>query len=196
MTGNNNEQTTNFFDQVLTEYNEGNKRYKTSFLNVMKHYYYFQEACFRKGEISVKGKYFLALAISIVKHDEYHIVHYIKKAIENGATEQEIMELISICIALDGNSSLSQGVTLVLEAFDYFHQNTSSSNQNQNTDQNQSTSQQNKNQQSDSNQQDSKQNKDSPQQNKNSKQQNNDSDQKQSSNNGKTEKQQSNENNN
>ena len=141
MTDNQNSKQMNFFDQVLTEYHEGNKRLKKNFLNVMKHFYYFTEACFRKGEMSTKQKYFIALAISIIKHDEYNIVYYMKKVMEQGATEQEIMELIAICIALDGNTSLSQGVTLILETFDYFHSKNSKQHQSSNSKQDQSSNQ-------------------------------------------------------
>lgn len=193
MTDNSNDQTANFFDQVITEYNEGNKRFKTNFINVMKHFYYYNEACFRKGEISVKGKYFIALAISIIKHDEYNIVYYLKKAVENGATEQEIMEIISVCVALDGSSSLSQGVTLILESFDYFHQKAQSQNTNQSQNQsNQDSSAQEANQQNSSN--DSKEQNANQQQNSKQDQQKQNSDNQQNSNQNSTDEQNSNNN--
>lgn len=110
-----------FFDQVVMEYKEGSTRIQKRLPKVMENYYNFTEASFRAGELSEKSKQLLALGISIANHDEYCIVYHTKGAVEHGATEQEMMEVIAVSAAIGGGSSLSKGVTLTLDTFDYFY---------------------------------------------------------------------------
>lgn len=119
-----------FFDQVVMEYKEGSNRIQKRLPKVMKNFHHFTDSCFTEGEISGKHKQLMALGISIANHDEYCIVYHTKGALQYGATEQEIMEVIALSAALGGGSALSQGVTLTLDTFDYFHQQMKQANPN------------------------------------------------------------------
>lgn len=54
-----------------------------------------------------------ALGISIHAQDEYCIMYHATRALEFGASEQELSETIGVCSAFGGGASMSQGVTLV-----------------------------------------------------------------------------------
>lgn len=79
------------------------------------HFNAFTEACFREGTLSQKEKQLIALAISVYSQDEYCIIYHAKGCLDQGGTEEEILEAIGVSAAFGGGAAMSQAVTLVQE---------------------------------------------------------------------------------
>ncbi|WP_078395463.1 carboxymuconolactone decarboxylase family protein [Shouchella patagoniensis] len=77
----------------------------------------FTEQCFKEGALSKKHKQLIALGMSIQAQDEYCIIYHTKGCIDNGASEEELLETISVATAFGSGAALSQGATLVQEAY-------------------------------------------------------------------------------
>lgn len=77
----------------------------------------FTEQCFKEGAISKKHKQLMALAMSIHAQDEYCIIYHTKGCIDNGCSEEELLEAVSVATAFGSGAALSQGATLVQEAY-------------------------------------------------------------------------------
>ncbi|UII55445.1 carboxymuconolactone decarboxylase family protein [Cytobacillus spongiae] len=80
------------------------------------HYHAFTEECFKAGSLSQKDKQLIALGISLYSQDEYCIIYHVKGCIDQGATEEEILEAVGVTAAFGGGAAMSQAVTLVQEA--------------------------------------------------------------------------------
>ena len=115
------EDMTNYFDQSILDYKEGSSRLREKLPKMTQGYFDFTEACFEEGSIAQKEKQLMALGISIYAQDEYCIMYHTKGAVEHGATEEEIMETIAVSAALGGGAAFSQGITLAMDTFDYYH---------------------------------------------------------------------------
>lgn len=75
----------------------------------------FTEECFKEGKLSQKEKQLIALGISVFSQDEYCIIYHTKGCLDQGATEEEILEAIGVTAAFGGGAAMSQAVTLVQE---------------------------------------------------------------------------------
>ncbi|KZZ83214.1 MULTISPECIES: carboxymuconolactone decarboxylase family protein [Bacillaceae] len=82
----------------------------------------FTEACFQAGELSQKDKQLIALGISLYSQDEYCIIYHTKGCLDQGATEQEILEAVGVTAAFGGGAAMSQAVTLVQECMTELNQ--------------------------------------------------------------------------
>ncbi|WP_077625044.1 carboxymuconolactone decarboxylase family protein [Sediminibacillus massiliensis] len=114
------EEVSNFFDDSILDYKEGSSRFQKALPKMTQGYFDFTEACFQAGSVGEKEKQLIALGISIYSQDEYCIMYHTKGAVEHGATEEEIMETVAVSAALGGGAAFSQGVTLVMDTFDYY----------------------------------------------------------------------------
>lgn len=83
---------------------------------IAKKYNAFTEACFEKGKLAKKEKQLIALGISIFSQDEYCIIYHTKGCLDEGCTEDEILETVGVSAAFGGGAAMSQAVTLVQEA--------------------------------------------------------------------------------
>lgn len=73
----------------------------------------FTEECFKEGVLSKKEKQLIALGISLYSQDEYCIIYHTKGCLDQGCSEQEILEAVGVTAAFGGGASMSQAVTLV-----------------------------------------------------------------------------------
>lgn len=73
----------------------------------------FTEECFKEGLLSKKEKQLIALGISLYSQDEYCIIYHTKGCLDQGCSEQEILEAIGVTAAFGGGATMSQAVTLV-----------------------------------------------------------------------------------
>jgi AhpD family alkylhydroperoxidase len=99
--------------EALLEYKQGIGTFSEKMPAFTQKYNDFTEACFAEGRISAKVKQLIALGISIHAQDEYCIIYHTKGCLDQGCTEQEILETIAVTSAFGGGASMSQGVTLV-----------------------------------------------------------------------------------
>ncbi|MCM3718818.1 carboxymuconolactone decarboxylase family protein [Fictibacillus phosphorivorans] len=99
----------------LIRYKEGLGKYKENMPELTHAYNEFTRHCFKEGEISEKNKQLIALGISIYSQDEYCIIYHTKGCLDQGCSENEILEAVGVSAAFGGGAAMSQGVTLVQE---------------------------------------------------------------------------------
>jgi AhpD family alkylhydroperoxidase len=82
--------------QAHSYYLKKSKIYK-AFVNM-------EQLTFKNGELTKKQKEFIAIGISIVKNCESCMEWHIKQALDDGATEGEILEAIGVGIEMSGGT--------------------------------------------------------------------------------------------
>jgi AhpD family alkylhydroperoxidase len=107
-------------EEALHEYKLGLGVFTKKMPKLASHYNAFTEACFEEGVLSKKDKQLIALGISLYSQDEYCIIYHVKGCLDEGASEEEILEAIGVTAAFGGGAAMSQAVTLVQEAMEDF----------------------------------------------------------------------------
>ncbi|WP_026673574.1 carboxymuconolactone decarboxylase family protein [Alkalihalobacterium bogoriense] len=110
------QQQDNMITMALQDYKEGLGQFTQKMPEIAKQYNAFTEACFAEGKLSKKEKQLIALGISIYGQDEYCIIYHTKGCLDQGCTEEEILEAVGVTAAFGGGAAMSQAVTLVQEA--------------------------------------------------------------------------------
>lgn len=119
MEGKEMEQQSNMAESIL-QFKEGLAHLSHTLPTYAEKFNEFTEECFKEGAVSAKQKQLIALGISVQAQDEYCIIFHTKGCIDQGCTEQEIMETIAVSSAFGGGASISQGVTLVQSCINEF----------------------------------------------------------------------------
>lgn len=73
----------------------------------------------KEGVLGEKYKELINIALAIVQECEWCIAHHVNRALEAGATEDEILEAAWMAVLMGGGPALVH-VGLVLEAIDEF----------------------------------------------------------------------------
>ncbi|HHY21078.1 MAG TPA: carboxymuconolactone decarboxylase family protein [Bacilli bacterium] len=120
------EQDVNMVQMAIDDYKQGLGEITKKLPKVAKAYNAFTKVCFEEGKLSQKDKQLIALAISIFAQDEYCIIYHTKGCLDQGCTEEEILEAIGVAAAFGGGSVMSQSVTLVLESIQELSKDTQS----------------------------------------------------------------------
>lgn len=110
------EQDVSMVQMAMDEYKQGLGEFTKKLPKVAKAYNAFTKVCFEEGKLSQKDKQLIALSISVFAQDEYCIIYHTKGCLDQGCTEEEILEAIGVTAAFGGGAAMSQSVTLVLEA--------------------------------------------------------------------------------
>lgn len=98
---------------ALHDYKEGLGIFSEKMPDIAKTYQQFTESCFQEGALSQKQKQLIALGISVNSQDEYCIIYHTKGCLDQGCSEDEILEAIGVSGAFGGGAAMSQSVTLV-----------------------------------------------------------------------------------
>lgn len=106
----------NSIDASLHNYKMGLGAFTQKMPELAQHYNAFTQACFAEGHLSKKDKQLIALGISLYSQDEYCMIYHVKGCLDEGATEQEILEAVGVTAAFGGGAAMSQAVTLIQEA--------------------------------------------------------------------------------
>lgn len=106
----------NATEAALLDYKVGLGEFTKRMPDLAKHYNAFTEACFKEGTLSKKEKQLIALGISIFAQDEYCIIYHVKGCLDEGASEDQILEAVGVTAAFGGGAAMSQSVTLVQDA--------------------------------------------------------------------------------
>lgn len=114
--------TGNWIESALHDYKLGLGAFTQKMPELASHYNAFTEACFQEGALSQKQKQLIALGISLYSQDEYCIIYHIKGCLDQGASEEEILEAVGVTAAFGGGAAMSQAVTLVQEAITELNQ--------------------------------------------------------------------------
>lgn len=72
------------------------------------------------GAMDVKTKELISVGIGAYNRCEYCIVFHVYKALEAGATREEIIEAAMVSVAFGGGPTMAYTVTLLKEAIDEF----------------------------------------------------------------------------
>ncbi|CEG28444.1 carboxymuconolactone decarboxylase family protein [Bacillus sp. B-jedd] len=112
----------NSTEAALYEYKAGLGLFTQKMPEIARHYNAFTEECFKEGVLSQKDKHLIALGVALYSQDEYCIIYHLKGCLDQGASEEEILETIGVTAAFGGGAAMSQGVTLVQEAMDELNQ--------------------------------------------------------------------------
>lgn len=107
---------------ALQEYKRGLGHLADTLPNVVSGYNQFTEACFSEGELPRKTKHLIALSLGVYANDEYCIIYHTKGAVDQGASDHEVLEAAAVTSAFAGGLAMSQVVTLVQDALTEFRQ--------------------------------------------------------------------------
>lgn len=116
------QQPMNTTQQALHDYKHGMGVFAKHMPEVAHHFSQFSEACFSEGTLTQKQKQLIALGVSVVSQDEYCIIYHTKGCLDQGASQEEMMEACGVAAAFGGGAALSQAVTLVQESIDELNQ--------------------------------------------------------------------------
>lgn len=72
------------------------------------------------GALDTKTKELISVGIAAYNRCEYCIVFHVYKALEAGATREQIMEAAMIAVAFGGGPSMAYSVTLLKDSIDEF----------------------------------------------------------------------------
>lgn len=112
----------NSTEAALHDYKSGLGTFTQKMPEIARHYNAFTEACFAEGTLSKKEKHLIALGIAVNTQDEYCIIYHAKGCLDNGASEEEILETVGVTAAFGGGAAMSQAVTLVQECITELNQ--------------------------------------------------------------------------
>ncbi len=107
-------------ENSLIRFKEGLGELSTTLPDFAEKFNSFTEECFKEGSLSQKQKQLIALGISIQAQDEYCMIYHTKGCLDQGCTEQEILEAVAVSAAFGGGAALSQGVTVVRDCMKEF----------------------------------------------------------------------------
>lgn len=85
----------------------------TAFMNLL-------GASYKPGAVDLKTKELMSVAIGVYNRCEYCIVFHVYKALEAGATRDEIVEAAMVAVAFGGGPSIAYSVTLMKDSIDEF----------------------------------------------------------------------------
>jgi AhpD family alkylhydroperoxidase len=112
----------NSTEAALHQYKQGLGTFTQKMPELAHHYNAFTEQCFKEGILSQKEKQLIALGISLYSQDEYCIIYHTKGCIDQGCSEEEILEAVGVTAAFGGGAAMSQAVTLVQESIEELNQ--------------------------------------------------------------------------
>jgi len=117
-----NQGSLNSTEAAIHDYKAGLGTFTQKMPEIAHHYNAFTEACFKEGTLTQKQKQLIALGISLYSQDEYCIIYHTKGCLDQGASEQEILEAVGVTAAFGGGAAMSQAVTLVQECISDLNQ--------------------------------------------------------------------------
>ncbi len=79
-------------------------------------------AAYEPKHLDLKTKELMSVAIACYNRCEYCIVYHCYKALEAGATKEEILESAMVSVAFGGGPSMAYSVTLLQASIDEFEQ--------------------------------------------------------------------------
>ncbi|MBD3387677.1 MAG: carboxymuconolactone decarboxylase family protein [Candidatus Altiarchaeales archaeon] len=106
-------------EEVLGEVNNSLNQLGEEYPEQMKAFGSFMHTAEKEGALPHKTKELISIALSVATHCRWCIAYHVKKALESGATEEEIMETCFVAAFMGGGPSLMY-TQLVVKAIDDF----------------------------------------------------------------------------
>ncbi|MCC5909255.1 MAG: carboxymuconolactone decarboxylase family protein [Clostridiaceae bacterium] len=103
----------NDFMKGLEDVQQTNKNHIAAFMRLL-------GASYKPEAVDVKTKELISVGIAAYSRCEYCIVYHVYKALEAGATREEIMEASMVAVAFGGGPSMAYSVTLLKDSIDEF----------------------------------------------------------------------------
>lgn len=103
----------NSFSKGLEKLTETNKQNVAAFSRLL-------SSTYKPGALDTKTKELMSVAIGVYSRCEYCIVYHCYKALESGATREEILESAMVSVAFGGGPSMAYASTLLNECLDEF----------------------------------------------------------------------------
>jgi len=103
----------NEFLSGLKEVGKTNGEQVNAFMNLL-------QATYKPNAIDVKTKELISVGISAYNRCEYCIVYHVYKALEAGASGEEIMEAAMVSVAFGGGPSMAYSVSLLKDSITEF----------------------------------------------------------------------------
>jgi AhpD family alkylhydroperoxidase len=111
--GKNPRELLNEFMGGLQELGNTNGEQAGAFMNLL-------GAAYKPGAMDTKAKELISVAIGAFSRCEYCIVFHVFKALEAGASREEIMEAAMVAVAFGGGPTMAYSVTLLKQSIDEF----------------------------------------------------------------------------
>lgn len=108
------------WSQTTSELSELFKQVRQGQPDVAKGFAAIAQAASSEGALSSKHKELMAIAISIAIRCDGCIGFHTKAAVKQGATREELLEVIGMSVYMGGGPSMTYGAQ-ALEAFDQFN---------------------------------------------------------------------------
>lgn len=103
----------NAFMEGMQEVSKTNGEQVNAFMNLL-------GATYKPGALDTKTKELISVAVAAYNRCEYCIAFHVYKALEAGATREEIMESAMVSVAFGGGPSMAYSVSLLKDAIDEF----------------------------------------------------------------------------
>lgn len=103
----------NAFMGGLQDLGQTNGEQVNAFMNLLGEAY-------KPGKLDTKAKELISVAIAVYNRCEYCIVFHAYKALEAGATREEIIEAAMVSVAFGGGPAVAYTVTLLKDSIDEF----------------------------------------------------------------------------
>lgn len=101
------------FTSGLQEISQTNKTQMDAFMNLL-------GSTYQTSKLDVKTKELISIGIALYNRCEYCIVFHTFKALEAGATREEILEAAFVSVAFGGGPSMAYTTTLLKNSLDEF----------------------------------------------------------------------------
>jgi AhpD family alkylhydroperoxidase len=98
---------------LAEEYREGLESFGRLMPDVLNAYNQFTSTCFQSGEIKAKDKHLMGIAISLFSGNEHCQTYHLELALQEGATEKEILETVAVAGAYGGGTTFSHGAMFI-----------------------------------------------------------------------------------
>ncbi|MGM1049408.1 alkylhydroperoxidase AhpD family core domain-containing protein [Paenibacillus uliginis N3/975] len=103
----------NDFTNGLATLSETNGEHVNAFMNLL-------GTTYSEGALDTKTKELISIGVAAYNRCEYCIVFHVYKALEAGATREQIIEAAMVAVAFGGGPSMAYSVTLLKDSIDEF----------------------------------------------------------------------------
>jgi len=105
---------------ILNDFTQGLRDFGQQCPDVMQGFMGMLHPAFQDGAVAVKQKELIAVSLGVYTGNEHCISYHVHKAIECGASQQEILEAASVAVTFGGGPAIAHVLTSVQDALDAF----------------------------------------------------------------------------
>lgn len=106
--------------EMLNDFNMGMGKVNVTSEKQLNAFMHLLEACDSPDKLDAKTKELISIGIALVVHCEHCVVYHGYKALEAGATRQEIMEAAMVAVTMGAGPAMTMVATILQETLDEF----------------------------------------------------------------------------